>query len=95
MQLSSTLTPKKAQRRAASIRGYLKAGIISAHELGKLIGKLCFPQTCLFGQCARAQLRFYTVSYTPRATSLSFLVMNSLLSIGGMTLAQAFHLGSR
>ena len=47
MKLQATLTPEKAKRWTQIIRQHLKAFLLSARELEKLIGKLCFSQTCL------------------------------------------------
>ena len=66
-KLQVSLTPEKASKWTAIIRGHLKSGIISSHELDKLIGKLCFSQTCLFGKFARTQLRcLYRKLHAPR-----------------------------
>ena len=67
MQLRVTLTPEKAAKWTAIIHKHLKEGLISSHELEKLIGKLCFSQTCLFGKFASTQLRcLYTKLHAPR-----------------------------
>ena len=57
MQLSVTLTKEKASRWHSIIIKHLSDGTITQMELEKLIGKLCFSQTCLFGKFARTHLR--------------------------------------
>ena len=67
MKLQVALTEEKASRWTASISNYLKEGVISSNELEKLIGKLCFSHTCLFGKFARTQLRcLYRKLYAPK-----------------------------
>ena len=67
MKLRVSLTEEKANKWADSIRKYLQQGLISSSELDKLIGKLCFSQTCLFGKFARTQLRcLYKKLHAPR-----------------------------
>ena len=56
-QLSVSLTPEKALSRAAEIQSFVERRSISSSELEKLIGKLGFSQTNLFGKFARTQLR--------------------------------------
>ena len=66
-QLRATLTPEKATRRTAIIEQRIKSGLISPRELDKLIGKLCFSQTCLFWKFAITQLRcLYKKLQAPR-----------------------------
>ena len=52
-----SLTAEETERWAATIRKHLRERIISPRGLGKLIGKLSFSQTCLFGEFARTQIR--------------------------------------
>ena len=66
-RLTVSLTPEKAKKWSENIGRILKEQRISAHELEKLIGKLCFSQTCLFGKFARTQLRcLYRKLHAPR-----------------------------
>ena len=66
-QLRAALTREKATRRTLTIERHIRTSIISSHELDKLIGKLCFSQTCLFGKFARIQLRcLYKQLHAPR-----------------------------
>ena len=79
-QLSVTLTPEKASKWVAEIRGFIRNRSISSHELDKLIGKLGFSQTSLFGKFARTQLtplykKFYSRNFTPK---LSFSEVRTL-----------------
>ena len=53
-----SLTGEKASQRPELIRTYHTSGSIHALELESLIGKLGFSQTCLFGNFARAQMRY-------------------------------------
>ena len=64
----------KARRWTKEVSSFISAGSITSHELEKLIGKLGFPQTNLFGKFARTQLRplyrkFYSRSYSPILSS--------------------------
>ena len=66
--LEVSLPPDKAAKWSNEVKLHMKAGMISSSELEKLIGKLGFSQTNLFGKFARAQLRllykkFYARSY--------------------------------
>ena len=79
-QLSVTLTPEKASKWVCEINGFIKNRSISSHELEKLIGKLGFSQTSLFGKFARTQLsplykKFYSRSFTAK---LSFSELKTL-----------------
>ena len=70
-QLSVTLTPDKALKWVTEIKGFIRDRSISSHDLEKLIGKLGFSQTSLFGKFARTQLsplyrKFYSRSFTPK-----------------------------
>ena len=70
-QLSVTLTQEKASRWCQEIREFLKRRSISSPELEKLIGKLGFSQTNLFGKFARTQLRplykkFYAKNFSAK-----------------------------
>ena len=56
-KLQAALTTEKATRWPHGILGHISTGFLSSHELGELTGKLCFSQTCLFGEFARAHLR--------------------------------------
>ena len=67
MDLTVSLPQDKAAKWAADITQYQAKGIITHPELEKLIGKLCFSQTCLFGKFARTQLRcLYRKLYAPK-----------------------------
>ena len=73
--LSVSLTSDKAEAWAGQLRPHLATGAISSHELEKLIGKLGFSQTNLFGKFARALMRplyrkFYDRNYTSRLSSI-------------------------
>ena len=72
-KLSVTLDPPKASRWASEINGFIIKRSISSPELEKLIGKLGFSQTNLFGKFARTQLRplykkFYCKNFSPKLT---------------------------
>ena len=74
-QLSISLTDEKRSKWAAPLASYLKAGAISHRCLEKLLGRLGFPQTSLFGKFARTQLRplyqkFYRRVYNTRLAQL-------------------------
>ena len=73
-QLSATLTPDKASNWASEVNGFIQNRAISSPELEKLIGKLGFSQTNLFGEFARTQLRPLYKKFCPRnfSPSLSF-----------------------
>ena len=55
--LSISLPPEKRRRWSALIAGYLRDGRIVRSSLDKLIGKLLFSQTSVFGKFPRTQLR--------------------------------------
>ena len=79
-KLRVTLTPEKADKWSKAIRNVLHVGSISSQELEKLIGKLCFSQTCLFGKFARTQLRclyrkLHTPRYQPRITKFERMTL--------------------
>ena len=58
------LTTEKARRRSSQLREALSANTISQVDLEKVIGRLSFSQTSVFGKFARAQmLPFYTKLY--------------------------------
>ena len=66
MKLRVSLTPEKASSWSAIIRRRINDGSISHPDLEKLIGKLRFSQTCLFGKFARTQIRcLYRKLYAP------------------------------
>ena len=56
-QLSITLTEDKIAKWPAQISHFLTEGKIMHAELHKLIGKLSFAQSMVFGKCARSFLR--------------------------------------
>ena len=56
-QLLISLTDEKRTKWPQLINTYLKAGSISHRCLEKLIGRLSFSMTCIFGEFARTQLR--------------------------------------
>ena len=56
-KLSISLTTEKVQRWSSQIELFLSEGKISFTELQKLIGKLSFAQSTVFGKCARAFIR--------------------------------------
>ena len=71
VELLFSPTPEKAARWTSSIRGSLKAGVISSQEIVELIGNLRFPQTCFFGKAAMPQIRrsyrnLRSPKYTPQ-----------------------------
>ena len=75
MQLQVTLTKEKASRWHAIILKHIADDTITQIELEKLLGKLCFSKTCLFGKFARTQLRrlyrkLHTKTYTAKLTKL-------------------------
>ena len=72
-RLSISLTPEKCERRSKLITGYLQEGRIAHSFLEKLIGKLLFSQTAVFGKFARTQLR-------PLYVKLNRRVYNARLS---------------
>ena len=66
--------PEKVEKWTGEIRSHIRNGLIPAVPLEKLIGKLGFSQTNLFGKFARAQLRplyqkLYTKPFSPTLTS--------------------------
>ena len=62
--LAISLTPEKRERWHSLIRPYLAKGDLSHSCTGKLIGRLSFSQTAIFGKFDRAQLRpLYTKLY--------------------------------
>ena len=66
--LSVCLTREKAEAWDVQLSSYIKAGCVSSNESGKLIGKLGFSQTNLFGKFARSQVislyvKFYARPY--------------------------------
>ena len=76
-QLSVTLTSEKASKWADEIAGHIRTRSISSPELEKLIGKLGFSQTNLFGKFVRTQLRplykkFYAKSFSSTLTNSEF-----------------------
>ena len=80
-KLSVTLTEDKARNWANTIAQILKTGVISSNELEKLIGKLGFSQTNLFGKFARTQLRplyqkFYAKQYQAQLSPLEKSTLN-------------------
>ena len=56
-RLSISLTDDKRRKWSALLSSYLKEGRISHRCLEKLIGRLLFSQTAVFGKFARTQLR--------------------------------------
>ena len=56
-RLRISLTNEKREKRAHLLDSFLKEGRISRICLGKLIGRLGFSQTCIFGKFARTQIR--------------------------------------
>ena len=67
MQLRVTLPAEKSTKWANPISCHVNDGAISHSHLEKLIGKLCFSRTFLFGKFARTQLRcLYRKLYSPR-----------------------------
>ena len=56
-RLSISPTPEKCRRWPSLIAGYLRGGRIAHSFLEKLISKLLFSQTSVFGKFARSQLR--------------------------------------
>ena len=72
-RLSVSLTSEKATKWAGEIKAVIDKSFISSPELEKLIGKLGFAQTNLFGKFARAQLRplyrkFYARNFDGKLT---------------------------
>ena len=70
-KLSVTLTPDKAKAWAEEIELFIRQRSIPSPVLEKLIGKLGFSQTNLFGKFARTQLRplykkFYSRNFSPK-----------------------------
>ena len=57
MKLLVSLSPEKREERPQMLEGCLSQGRISRRRLGKLIGRLSFLHTCLFGKFARTQMR--------------------------------------
>ena len=72
-QLAISLTMEKRAKWACLIASYLKRGQLSHRCRDKLIGRLLFSQTSLFGEFARTQLR-------PLYTKLHRRVYNAQLS---------------
>ena len=56
-KLEIRLTPAKARKWPELIASFLERGCIGFQELEKLIGRLSFSQTSVFGKFARTQLR--------------------------------------
>ena len=71
--LRNCLQAEKEKARPAPVLSYLVQGWISSHRLEKLVGRLTFSQTSLFGKFARAHLR-------PLYRKLYRRVYNSALS---------------
>ena len=78
MELRVSLPVEKGGKWSSAISLTLAEGKISAHALERIIGKLSFSQTCLFGKFARTQLRplykklyrhHYVATLTPRETT--------------------------
>ena len=72
--LHISLPSEKMKARAALLADYIARSSIAAQELGKLMGRLSFPQTRLFGEFARTQLR-------PLYQKLHRRVYNARLSV--------------
>ena len=70
--LSVSLTEEKASRWATEISSLISKKSIPPPELEKLIGKLGFARTNLFGKFARTQLRPLYKNSTRETTSRSF-----------------------
>ena len=86
MKLSVRLTPEKASRWIDAIRLFLSKGRVGREDLGSLIGKLGFSQTCLFGNFARCQLRalYCKLSrrwYVPKLSSREILISRWWISV--------------
>ena len=89
MKLRVSLTPEKAKNWADTMLGVLKEGRIPPHTLEKLIGKLSFSQTCLFGKFDRTQLRcLYRKLHAPTYIAHINKFENSLFT-GGWALFPA------
>ena len=58
-KLRISLPTEKAYACAALVRSFRLRVSIHALELERLIGRLCFSQTCLFGKFARTQMRCF------------------------------------
>ena len=72
-QLSISLTPEKREKWPGLIRTYLDRGELPHRCLDKMVGRLSFSQTALFGKFARTQLR-------PLCSKLQRRVYNDRLS---------------
>ena len=86
MRLSVRLTPEKASRRVGAIKLFLPKGRVGRKDLGSLIGKLGFSQTCLFGKFARCQLRalyckLNRLWYVPTLRSREILIFRRWISV--------------
>ena len=69
-KMSLCLTQEKIQKWSSQIEDFLSAGKISFADLQKLIGKLSFAQSTVFGKCARAFIRplyawLYSMHFSP------------------------------
>ena len=79
-QLTISLDKEKSERRAALISDILRAGTIDHSSLDKLIGKLPFAQTTIFGKFARtiAQLLYDMLRAQPYGGTLSDELITNL-----------------
>ena len=70
-QLAISLTPEKRGKWPRLLRAYLTSGEFPRGCLGKLIGRLSFSQTAIFGKFFRAPLRpLYNKLYRRACNSL-------------------------
>ena len=83
MQLNVTLPKGKSNKWPNQIHTHVNEGYISYNDLEKLIGKLCFSQTCLFGKFAREQLRCLYKNFTRQSIQLLSLRANTSRFYGG------------
>ena len=80
-QLEVSLPYDKAFRWVDEIRRYLRAGHITAIRLERLIGKLGFSQTNLFGEFARTQLKplyrkLYAARFIPQLSIIESRILH-------------------
>ena len=84
--LHIALSPDKIIKWTREIEDFLKNGSISNNDLQKLIGKLNFAQSMVFGKCARALIRplytwLYAAYYSPLISPTIALILRWWISL--------------
>ena len=85
-RLFISLTDEKRRKWSSMLSSYIKAGSISHRCLEKLLGRLAFSQTSVFGKFARTQLRplyqkFYRRVFNARLTPLEAVNLSWWLGV--------------